>query len=289
MKNFELINLLNFGNVLVQPPYEDSNLKLKNIIEKTESRILNKFQDSEIRNKFIKQYGELIDSLDFFTYKQINYIFRLKIFKNQDQKNYFFQKIKKISDLYKQFKTINPNKSRRTKRSLFTERQRLTVESWIDKLQDAVNSLRSSSDKNYNNSVAMWATSSSIFLTAGFALLSILTGPIGVAASAAATATLAIGGTTIGITANEGKLSGEQYKDDARKAESLRQERENLKQILIDLKTEDGSSLEAEYYWKIKELVGRVNFIVKDLLDFSSLGFSSNAEQIYLYLLSSGY
>ncbi|AAV27359.1 hypothetical protein [Mesomycoplasma hyopneumoniae] len=288
MKNFELINLLNFGNVLVQP-YENSNLKLKNIIEKTESRILNKFQDSEIRNKFIKQYGELIDSLDLFTYKQINYIFRLKIFKNQDQKNYFFQKIKKISDLYKQFKTINPNKSRRTKRSLFTERQRLTVESWIDKLQDAVNSLRSSSDKNYNNSVAMWATSSSIFLTAGFALLSILTGPIGVAASAAATATLAIGGTTIGITANEGKLSGEQYKDDARKAESLRQERENLKQILIDLKTEDGSSLEAEYYWKIKELVGRVNFIVKDLLDFSSLGFSSNAEQIYLYLLSSGY
>lgn len=64
MKNFELINLLNFGNVLVQP-YENSNLKLKNIIEKTESKIRNKFQDSEIGNKFIKQYGEWVGRVNF--------------------------------------------------------------------------------------------------------------------------------------------------------------------------------------------------------------------------------
>ncbi|WP_337899416.1 hypothetical protein [Mesomycoplasma ovipneumoniae] len=44
MKNLELINLLSLGNVVVAQPYENTDVKLKNLISKFESNILDKIQ-----------------------------------------------------------------------------------------------------------------------------------------------------------------------------------------------------------------------------------------------------
>ncbi|MDW2891276.1 hypothetical protein [Mesomycoplasma ovipneumoniae] len=104
MKNLELINLLSLGNVVVAQPYENADIKLKNLISKLEANILDKIQDEEAKNLLIREFGNSIDSLDSFTYKQFNYIFRakfliiktkkIKLFKNFDLQAKFIKNFK---------------------------------------------------------------------------------------------------------------------------------------------------------------------------------------------------
>lgn len=133
MKNLELINILAAGSAVISQQYENTDLKLKQNLEKIESRFLNSISNNENKKELINEFVQLFDSLDQFSYKQFNFIFKAKIFQNQDQKRILFEKIKQNSLIYKKFQE-EKRKSRR-KRSLFTELQRLTVEDWIKKLK----------------------------------------------------------------------------------------------------------------------------------------------------------
>ncbi|WP_233417360.1 hypothetical protein [Mesomycoplasma hyopneumoniae] len=104
MKNLELINILSLGSVVVSQAYENQDLRLKNSFLKAETYFLDQIQDEEKKNLWIKEFGYSIDSLDSFNYKELNYIFKNKIFKDQDQKMLLSKKSEKIVKFIKHFK-----------------------------------------------------------------------------------------------------------------------------------------------------------------------------------------
>ncbi|WP_341495236.1 hypothetical protein [Mesomycoplasma ovipneumoniae] len=256
MKNLELINLLSLGNVVVAQPYENADIKLKNLISKLEANILDKIQDEDAKNLLIREFGNSIDSLDSFTYKQFNYIFRSKVFNNQDQKNKTFQKLRSTSGIYKKFQELkSKNSRRRVRRALFSEFQRLTIEDWIERIQRVI-------DQNLE-----WSKKASSDSTA----FGIGAGATGVGTAAALPALVALGpvawiiGGLVGGGAAVTQLvlsivatsSNSPYYLDV--AQKITKELDDLKTVFRTIKTSNNTSLENELKEKIRKIITNIN------------------------------
>ncbi|WP_341490063.1 hypothetical protein [Mesomycoplasma ovipneumoniae] len=261
MKNLELINLLSLGNVVVAQPYENTDVKLKNLISKFETNILDKIQDEHTKNLLITEFGNLLDSLDSFTYKQFNYIFRGRVFNNQDQKNKTFQKLRSTSEIYKKFQELKKtNSRRRARRSLFSEYQRLTVEDWIDRIQRAIDLNNAWSIEKNNNAVAWGVGAAGTFAGTGFAVgAALLSGPIGWLVGGIAVAVGVVGtasaGTQLGYSLNSDSKSYN-YWDVAQK---MTKELDSLKLVFRLIKTSNNTALENELKEKIRKIIDNIN------------------------------
>ncbi|WNM15046.1 hypothetical protein [Mesomycoplasma ovipneumoniae] len=272
MKNLELINLLSLGNVVVAQPYENADIKLKNLISKLEANILDKIQDEDAKNLLIREFGNSIDSLDSFTYKQFNYIFRGKVFNNQDQKNKTFQKLRSTSEIYKKFQDLKKtNSRRRAKRSLFSEYQRLTIEDWIDRIQRVVDQNEKWSTENHNSTVGwgVGAGGSALATVSGVAaaLLS-ASGPIGWLVGGIVAAVGLVGtaatGTQIGLSVGSA-LKTSSYWDLAQK---MTKELDSLKAVFRLIKTSNNTDLENGLKERIRKIIANINELSGNTINF---------------------
>ncbi|WP_069098525.1 hypothetical protein [Mesomycoplasma ovipneumoniae] len=272
MKNLELINLLSLGNVVVAQPYENADIKLKNLISKLEANILDKIQDEDAKNLLIREFGNSIDSLDSFTYKQFNYIFRGKVFNNQDQKNKTFQKLRSTSEIYKKFQELKrKNSRRRVRRALFNEYQRLTVEDWIDRIQRVIDQNEKWSTEKHNSSVG-WgiAAGGSALATVGGVATALLSasGPIGWLIIGLASVVGIVGtattGTQIGISVNSA-LKTSSYWDLAQK---MTKELDSLKAVFRLIKTSNNTDLENGLKEKIRKIIANINELSGNTINF---------------------
>ncbi|AAV27795.1 hypothetical protein [Mesomycoplasma hyopneumoniae] len=262
MKSLELINILSLGNVVVSQPYENQNLMLKNYFLKAEAYFLDQIQDEETRNLWIKEFVYSIDSLDSFNYKELNYIFKNKIFKDQDQKNAIFQKIRENSKIYKTFQEQKNKKSRRGKRSLFTEYQRLTIQDWIDIIQTAIDDKKGDARQARSDGTS-YITSGISTITSTF--VGGLSSPFLFAAS-----TMGLYGTIVGggqLIAG-GVFGGYYYNKNWYTAEKLSKKLTELKRIFRIIKTSNNTNLEEKLRKDIKQIIDKINELTGDMIDF---------------------
>lgn len=261
MKSLELINILSLGNVVVSQPYENQNLMLKNYFLKAETYFLDQIQDEETRNLWIKEFVYSIDSLDSFNYKELNYIFKNEIFKDQDQKNAIFQKIRENSKIYKTFQEQKNKKSRRGKRSLFTEYQRLTIQDWIDRVQMFINNTNNRSNTSESIAGGMGAVAGSSLVTL-ISTLSSLTGPIGWVAGLISSALI------IGFSGLSGHYIGQSL-GERDKANDVAILLDELKKILRIALTSNDKREEGNLSQQLKKVIDEINKRANYIIDFN--------------------
>ncbi|WP_337899435.1 hypothetical protein [Mesomycoplasma ovipneumoniae] len=218
-------------------------------------------QDEHTKNLLITEFGNLLDSLDSFTYKQFNYIFRGRVFNNQDQKNKTFQKLRSTSEIYKKFQELKKtNSRRRARRSLFSEYQRLTVEDWIDRIQRAIDLNNAWSIEKNNNAVAWGVGAAGTFAGTGFAVgAALLTGPIGWLVGGIVLAVGVVGtasaGTQLGYSVNSDSKSYNYWEV----AQKMTKELDSLKLIFRLIKTSNNTALENELKEEIRKIIDNLN------------------------------
>ncbi|WP_341490066.1 hypothetical protein [Mesomycoplasma ovipneumoniae] len=280
MKNLELINILAAGSAVISQQYENTDLKLKQNLEKIEFRFLNSISNNENKKELINEFVQLFDSLDQFSYKQFNFIFKAKIFQNQDQKRILFEKIKQNSLIYKKFQE-EKRKSRR-KRSLFTELQRLTVEDWIKKIEDEIKNLKDKSNAELGGSIGLGAGA-----VAG--VITLLTaGPIGLLSTF-------FGWFLAGALAGGSITTFAYSTQDYNLSKSLTNQLDELKRIFRIIKTSNKFDLEKSIRERIKKIISNINQLLGtptinfDIFDLDEAeGWASQNDNI-IYLINSGY
>ncbi|ATP59477.1 hypothetical protein [Mesomycoplasma dispar] len=275
MKNLELINLLSLGNVVVAQPYENAEIKFKNFISKVESNILDEIQDEETKNSLIKEFGNSLDSLDSFTYKQFNYIFRARVFDSQDQKNEVFQKLRANSEIYKKFQEQKSKNSRRRKRSLFTEYQRLTIKDWIDRIQGAIgdNKVKSSENITLAGAVGGATIGAGAAIVAGLAAVPVV-GWI----------TLLIGGAGLALSIGGGASSIIFLTNSSnywKNTDKITRKLDDLKEVFRLVLTSDNVGLEETLRQRIKNIIEEINQLSGNIIDFNKFDLEK--------ILTSGY
>ncbi|UVO16222.1 hypothetical protein [Mesomycoplasma ovipneumoniae] len=265
MKNLERVNHLSLANVIVTQPYENAYVKLKNLICGDESNILDKIQDEDTNNLLIRRYASLVDELGSFTYKDLNYIFRGKVFNNQDQKNKAFQKLRSTCEIYKKSHELkSKNSLKRGKRSLFKESQRLTIEDWIDRIQRVIdqNIAWSSKASDYATSLGIGAASTAVATAASVGAL-ISLGPIGlfIIASIGTIGTL----TQLGFLIDS-VVATPYYWDVAQK---ITKELNSLKAVFRIIKSSNNTALENRLKEEIRKIIANINELSGNIINFN--------------------
>ncbi|MDW2860666.1 hypothetical protein [Mesomycoplasma ovipneumoniae] len=265
MKNLELINLLSLGNVVVAQPYENADIKLKNLISKLEANILDKIQDEDAKNLLIREFGNSIDSLDSFTYKQFNYIFRGKVFNNQDQKNKTFQKLRSTSEIYKKFQELKrKNSRRRVRRALFNEYQRLTIEDWIGRIQRVIDQNIEWSNKASSDSTAFGIGAGATGVATAAAIPALVAlGPVGWVLGGLVGGGAAVTQLVLSIVATS---SNSPYYLDV--AQKITKELDDLKTVFRTIKTSNNTALENELKEKIRKIITNINKLSGNIINF---------------------
>ncbi|MXR33412.1 hypothetical protein V2P41_01275 [Mesomycoplasma hyopneumoniae] len=272
MKNLELINLLSLGNIVVAQPYEENQKnKFKNLFTRIEDNFLSKIKDEKTKNLWIKEFGYSLDSLDSFTYKQFNYVFRARIFKNQNQKNAIFQKIREDSKIYKIFLELKQQKSRK-RRSLFTEYQRLTIQDWINRIQRAIDDAKTNSTQSENNSTAYLIGGAT---TAAATILAIISGPAGWLGLLAAAVGGSISGWQIGTSIGMNIYKAPYY---SKIADNITVQLEELKKIFRVIKSSNEKNLEVNIREKIKKIINNINELSGFIINFND--FDRNFDEL---------
>ncbi|WNM16421.1 hypothetical protein [Mesomycoplasma ovipneumoniae] len=263
MKNLELINLLSLGNVVVAQPYQNDDIKLKKFVSKTESNILATTQDEETKNSLIKEFGTSLDYLDSLSFKKFNYIFRARIFDNQDQKNNTFQELRRNSEIYKKFQELKSKTSRRRgKRSLFSEYQRLTIKNWIDRIQEFIadSKLKAGEKVTLAGAVGGATIGATATLIAGAAaatgvgaIIALLIGAgILYGSGAAGTAALIDNSSSYWENANE-----------------INRKLDDLKDLFSIISTSNDKTLEGRLLDRIKNIISDINQLSGNIIDFN--------------------
>ncbi|MGY6172046.1 hypothetical protein ACW95P_01710 [Candidatus Mycoplasma pogonae] len=123
-----------------------SNLFVPNDSQTQKAVSFNK-DEINYRENFMKDYLKSVDLMSSFSYQEINDLFKLKIFNDENSKMKFFENYKKNDNIYnyfhKEVSKMSKSKSRK-KRELLTENERV-------KLKKLLNDLTASRDEIQRN------------------------------------------------------------------------------------------------------------------------------------------
>ncbi|WNM14890.1 hypothetical protein [Mesomycoplasma ovipneumoniae] len=263
MKNLELINLLSLGNVVVAQPYQNDDIQLKKFISKVESNILTATQDEEAKNSLIKEFGSSLDYLDSFSFKKFNYIFRARIFDNQDQKNHTFQELRKNSEIYKKFQELkSKNPRKRGKRSLFSDYQRLTIKNWIDRIQEFIadNKLKAGENVTLASAVGGTAVGAGVAFIVGASAVPVVGWMFALLAGAGLV--LGAGATGTGMLL---KNSSNYWVN----SNEINRKLDHLKDLFSIASTSNDKGLEQNLLNRIKSVISEINQLSGNIIDFN--------------------
>ncbi|UWV85065.1 hypothetical protein NW066_06150 [Mycoplasmopsis felis] len=127
MKNIELINLLSLGNVILTPNYNQNETKIKLFDSEIKEQIINNILIKEDilldslkkislskRKTVLINYINIMKSFNRFTFKQINYLLKLKLFNNEQEKNNFSYIYETKSKVLNEYKSMIPEKKKKS-------------------------------------------------------------------------------------------------------------------------------------------------------------------------------
>ncbi|WP_322935231.1 hypothetical protein RRG40_04555 [Mycoplasmopsis felis] len=292
MKNIELINLLSLGNVILTPNYNQNETKIKLFDSEIKEQIINNILIKEDilldslkkislskRKTVLINYINIMKSFNRFTFKQINYLLKLKLFNNEQEKNNFSYIYETKSKVLNEYKSMIPKRKRR---AILSEYQQDTIKSWLDKIKKFTEDI----DKTISYNKSSSNTFKGVGLGGTISLFGALaatpfTGGISLILSSGAFVSLGV--LLYGITYD---IENKQLEEKKNKLYKLYDE---LEQILRRSKYTDNKTLEQEFKEKIKEIIFEINSIEGIKLNMDELNFESKTEKAFHYIISNGY
>ncbi|WGI36651.1 hypothetical protein [Mesomycoplasma lagogenitalium] len=275
---FSLLNLSQLTTGIVVPIHNQTR-EQNNDLKTIYSDILffdaiNKMDKGE-GNVFKNDFVHFIKELEKEDYQNINKEMKLDIFISNDQKNTFLEIYKNNSLFYQEAeKTYMVFQSQR---ALFSSRQRMSISSWINILENKFLSI--SDEPSFSNIMGIFG-----LIFAGGA--SIVAAPF---TGGTTLAMLAVGGGALGSSIGFSFWEGSRIN-------SAKRKKEFLKLILREYRTLYDFVLESNDYQKeskikslFKEYAKKVNSVFPNLIDFEDFEVKTNTDLFYDYEIYGGY